>query len=395
MIKNRENLLSHGDISLRKNLIGIVESLLEEIRADKIVKEKTEYNGKILKIGEFSMNLNFKNIYVVGFGKCSGEMALALENIIGDRISGGIINTNHEVNLKRIKVNIASHPLPDEKTVKYSKEILEFLKNVNREDLVIILVSGGASSLFEVPKKNVSLEEERRIVDEMMKSGRNIEEINRERISLSSVKGGKLLNYIQSRCVSLILSDVISSPEFVGSGPTYNEKRNKFCKNIVIGDNSYARKKAREIAEKLGFNGRISDTILHGEPWKIASKIFREMERREEKIIIWGGETSVNVLNSSGIGGRNQELSLYLGKRIAGKNMAFSCFGTDGIDGPTDSAGGIVDGYTMERMIAMGMNIDERLKNHDSYTALKILGDLIITGNTGTNLADICIGIKN
>ncbi len=396
MIENRSELISHGIVGLRRKIINILSSLLEEIRGDKIVRNKVKSDGKNLKIENISMDLNFENLYVIGFGKSSGELALALEDILGDRISGGIINTNHEVKLKRIKVNIASHPLPDEKTVIYSREILDFLKNSGKRDLVIVLVSGGASSLFEVPKKGISLDKERKIVENMMKSGVNIEDINRMRISLSSVKGGKLLNYIYpSQCLSLILSDVIGDAKFVGSGPTFFQEKYKICENIVIGDNNYAKEKAREIAEKMGFNTKISNTNLRGEPRDISENIFKEFKRSNEKIMIWGGETTVNIQKSSGIGGRNQELSLYLGKRISGKNMAFSCIGTDGIDGPTDAAGGIADGYTMDRLQSLKINLDEKLKEHDSYNVLKVLGDLIITGDTGSNLADICIGIKD
>ena len=391
MIKNRESLLSHGIKDARKYCIKILEHLLEEIRGDVIVRRNVSISDDMLQISNFSIKINFRHIFVVGFGKASGEMADGLEKILGDRIAGGIINTDHPVNLRKIKVNICSHPLPDTSTVKKSMEIIDFLTHAGEEDLVIVLVSGGASSLFEIPAEGVTIDKIRKVTEDMLRGGYDIEKINKIRIKLSAVKGGKLLKYIYpAEHITLVLSDVIGNPKYVGSGPTYS----KDDRYIVIGDNDMAMKIAKKIVNTMGLNAKVSDLILHGEPKNIADKIYRELKESKEKVLIWGGETTVNVGNSRCVGGRNQELALYLAKFIKEKDICFACVGTDGIDGPTDAAGGIVDGLTIKRLKEKGISIDEALKNHNSYVSFKKLGDLIITGPTGTNVADICIGIK-
>ncbi|AGB04329.1 putative glycerate kinase [Aciduliprofundum sp. MAR08-339] len=381
-----DSLTSHGNILIRNTLIPMVDSLLRETRADKILKEKIKIEDNILKIKGNDIQLNFERIFVVGFGKASIPMARALEEIMGRRINGGIISSPYKGSLKRIKVMVASHPFPDERTLEASEEIVELVKMAEEDDLVIVLVSGGASSLFEIPVDGMSIEEEARMVRERMLKGDDIITLNKLRIKLSKVKGGKFVDYIRpAKCISLILSDVIGPPEFVGSGPTYG----KGCMNILIADNRYALKKAQKLARERGFTARISPTILSGEPKTMAKKIIESFQGR---MTIWGGETTVRV-EKGGIGGRNQELSLYLAEKLD-RNAGFICIGTDGIDGPTNAAGGVVDDRTIIRARNLGMDIKSILKEHNSYIALKKLEDLIITGYTGTNLADVCIGLR-
>ncbi len=388
MIKNTPTLLAHGDVSIREKLIEVAEKLLWEIRGDRIIEENVRIAGVKMWIKGHPVDLDFENIYIVGFGKASGEMAQALEGMIGE-IKKGVVNTNHSVNTERIKLNICPHPLPDESTVAYSGEILKIVKEAGENALIIFLVSGGGSALFEIPHDGITIEEEREIVEKLLAMGEDIEKINETRILLSKVKGGKLLQYVKpASCISLIISDVISHPKYVASGPTWGDYER--CENFMIADNQYGKEKAKKIAEGMGIRAEISPTILRGEPSEIASRLVEELKKGEE-MVIWGGETTVNVANARGIGGRNQELALRIAERISGENMAFLCIGTDGIDGPTDAAGGIVDGETMRRI----KRYDEEMKEHNSYGILKNLGDAIITGHTGANIADICLGIKS
>ncbi len=381
-----DSLTSHGNVLIRNTLIPLVDSLLREIRADNILKEKIKIEDNTLKIKGNDIQLNFNRIFVVGFGKASVPMARALEEIMGGRIKGGIISSPYKGSLKRIKVMVASHPFPDERTLEASEEIVELVKMAEQDDLVIVLVSGGASSLFEIPVDGMSIEDEARMVRERMLRGDDIITLNKLRIKLSKVKGGKFVDYIRpAKCVSLIISDVIGPPEFVGSGPTYG----KGCMNILIADNRYALKRAQKLARERGFAAKISPTILSGEPKTMAKKIIESFQGR---MTIWGGETTVRV-EKEGIGGRNQELSLYLAEKLD-RNEGFICIGTDGIDGPTNAAGGVVDDRTIIRARNLGIDIKSILKGHNSYIALKKLEDLIITGYTGTNLADVCIGLR-
>lgn len=389
MIKNKEFLTKHGNREARKILLMLADSLLENIRADKIVKEYVSSEDNALQIMEKRIPLNFRRIFVVGFGKAAVPMARAMENILEDKIHTGMVNSPYPARLERIKVNVASHPLPDERTLNASRKILEMVKEAGKDDLLIVLVSGGASSLFEVPRNGITLGDEKEVIKKSMLSGMDVIELNKLRISLSSVKGGKFLKFVApAKCISLIISDVIGPPEFVGSGPTYGEYRN--CENFVLADNRYALKKAKDIAEEMGLRARISPITLRGEPRNMAKVINRDMGKG---ITIWGGETVVKA-TAQGKGGRNQELALYLAREIKDRNEGFLCMGTDGIDGPTDAAGGIVDGSTLKRIGELGMNLEEMLSQHDSYKVLKELRDLIITGYTGTNLADICLGYR-
>ncbi len=388
MIKNTPSLLAHGNVKLRKKLLEIAEKLLWEIKGDRVIEENIRVEGGKMWIKGHPVDLDFENIYVVGFGKASGEMAQALEKKIGE-IKNGVVNTNHGVKVERVKLNICPHPLPDESTVAHSEEILKIVEEAGENDLIIFLISGGGSALFEIPRDGITIAEEREIVGELLAMGEDVEKINETRILLSKVKGGKLLQYAKpASCISLIISDVISRPKYVASGPTWGDYER--CENFVIADNQYGKRKVKKIAEELGIRAEISPTILRGEPSEIAPRLVEELKKGEE-MVIWGGETTVNVGNAHGMGGRNQELALRIAERISGENMAFLCIGTDGIDGPTDAAGGIVDGETMRRI----NRYDEEMKEHNSYGILKNLGDAIITGHTGANIADICLGIKS
>ena len=414
VIKNMDDLLTHGDTDVREPLLAVADTTLERIRADRIVRDRVGIRGNLLIVRDRKIELNFRDIYVVGFGKASVPMAAEMERILGDRLSGGMVNSPYPAKLSKIEVNVTSHPYPDRKTLEASLKILEFLKSVGKEDLVIVLLSGGASSLFEVPVEGLTIEEEAKIIKKVMLEGADIIELNMLRIALSKVKGGGLLDYIYpARCVSLIISDVIGDPKFVGSGPTYSQeydvstilkkydlpvnlgkkrKSGHKCENVVLADNGYALKVACEVASSMGYAVKLSRNAMLGEPSSMARKILDEM-RNFRGIMIWGGETNVKV-EGNGIGGRNQELALYLSGGVRGCKMGFLCVGTDGIDGPTDAAGGIVDGGTMKRLEDMGIDVECELARHNSYFVLKKLGDLIITGYTGTNLADICVGYR-
>ena len=421
MIKNIEALENHGNTKLRPQLLKLADLLLKEIDAYKIVKENVKKEGYKLIVKEKIFSLNSKRIFVVGFGKASLPMAKAIYEKLGNRIEGGIINTPFPGKVDDFKVNVLSHPFPDERTVKYSRELVNFVGELGKDDLLIVLLSGGASALFEIPKGDVSIEEETEIVRTMMNRGADIFELNAIRMALSSVKGGKFLKYAYPvKVISLILSDVIGHPKWVGSGPTYPQSysiekivekyglqiktydlkvREKLMKdikkadvhNILLADNRYALEKGKMMGEKMKLKVRVFPDFLKGEPRDAHRRILETM-KGDFSLFIFGGETRVNVAKTYGLGGRNQELSLYLAGKME-PNTSFLCMGTDGIDGPTDAAGGIVDDTTYERAENLGIDIGLELRNHNSYGVLKKLGDLIFTGYTGTNLADVCIGL--
>ena len=415
MIKNIATLKNHGRKELRGEILSIADSLLHEINARKIVKENVHLENNILKIKDEEYPLDSQRIFVVGFGKAAVPMAQALWDILGNKITAGIINSPFPSRIPLFKINVVPHPFPDKRTVAASQEIIDFVRKLNEEDILLCLISGGASALFEIPIPGISIEEESKIIKLMMRRGADIIELNKVRVALSQVKGGKFLRFVRAKnCISLIISDVIGPPQFVGSGPTYPQKyeidkllekyelhfqipeyeiSESKAENIVLADNTYALEKAFQIAKDKGYEAKIFPEFLRGDPQTLLNKFSRVMEKNTEKILIFGGETTVNVGNALGKGGRNQELALYLAKLLP-PYSCFLCMGTDGIDGPTDAAGGIVDDLTLKRAEQMNIDVEKELENHNSYHVLHALKDLIFTGYTGTNLADICIGIR-
>ncbi len=382
-----------GDIRIneaRDTLLHIIDDFLRSIRADNIVRENVRVFDNALKIRDRMIPLG-DEVYLVGFGKASAEMAFPLEALLGSRLRGGVINTDHPIALQRVRVNVTSHPLPDEHTVEKSREIVEFLESLDSGSMVIFLVSGGASSLFEVP--TIPLEDYRSIVLREMSRGASIEELNALRISLSSVKGGKLLKHVRAKCISLIISDVPSSPRLVGSGPTFpaDGSRGK-CKNIVIADNLWAREKFADIARNHGIEFSVEREDIRGDLSQGEMKMLDVCKSTGSAV--FGGELTVKLGKYQGVGGRNQELALRVARKIRDEQLIFGAIGTDGKDGNSDACGAIVDGNTAMLIEAHGMPIDFYLKRHDSTSALRVSGDVIMTGPTGSNLADIYFCFK-
>jgi len=414
-------------LSKQKNiLMNIVSETIKSCLPDNAVKMELTKN-KLL--------LSSDNVILVSIGKAAWRMARAAVDILGDRIKKGIVITkyNHsEGPIERLEIYEAGHPLPDENTLKATKRALELTTGLSEEDVVLFLISGGGSALFELPKNGISLEELQDITNQLLKSGADIVEINTVRKHLSKVKGGRFAKHVYpARIVSLILSDVLGDKlDSIASGPTYpdsstseqaleiikkynvqvsqfvlealKEETPKQLVNVeshIIGSVKSACQKANELAQSYGYNSLILTTTLNceaREAGKFLASIAREISENDRPLkkpaaIITGGETVVHV-KGNGKGGRNQELALSFAIKIAGsKNVALCSFGTDGTDGPTDAAGGIVDGETYLKIKQAGHKPEEFLENNDSYHALKIAGDLLITGPTGTNVNDVVI----
>ncbi|MEM0084297.1 MAG: glycerate kinase [Candidatus Methanomethylicia archaeon] len=451
MIINREELVS-GNRSYERN---IVLDLLEEgVRASDSYKNvkrilKIE-EGNIVVNGDFKVPLgDIERIIVVGAGKASARMALGIEEILEDKIEyDGIIIApkNIKTKLKRIKILEGDHPTPSLRNVENTMEIIKLLKSRGDKDLVIVLISGGGSSLLTIPEEGLKIEDIIEITNLLLKCGANIYEINAVRKHICGVKGGKLFaRYIYpSKAITLIISDVIGDNiEVIASGPTalntttpkqakevlkkyglwdtapnrikkylddlivkggwrFNEEIFNKVKNIVIANNLQSLIAMKEIALKIGYNTIIISSKIQGEAreaGKIIGGILLEALTsghpvKSPAVIIAGGETTVTV-KGSGKGGRNQELALSTAKIIDGNSrIVFASMGSDGIDGNTDVAGAIVDDETMSVARGMGLNEDEYLNNNDTYNFFRKIGNsLIITGVTETNVNDFMIGV--
>jgi len=389
-----------------------------------------------------------RKIHVIGFGKSSYKMALAVNDLFEKNIVGGVIITpDQEGSLGNILVLKGDHPIPRDNTLRSSKKLLEYLENIDEKDLVFILISGGGSALFEIPLKDISLEEIALVSELLMKSGADIFELNTVRKHLSAVKGGRLLKYIKSKEIySLIISDVIGDPiSFIASGPTdadpttyrdavevikrrglWNKIPDKIkdllmkgmegfveesikpgdkilnkCRNIVIASNKMSLEAIERKAKEIGFNTLFLGPYIQGEAREVG-KMFASILRSIKKInkpisppgaVIAGGETTVTV-RGRGVGGRNQETCLSLMIEIKDlDNVYFACMGSDGVDGVSPAAGAVVDDKAYWEAVEKGLDPKTYLDNNDSYTILKSIGRTIETGYTGTNVGDFYIGL--
>ncbi|WP_041077849.1 glycerate kinase type-2 family protein [Thermotoga caldifontis] len=409
-------------MNLRQDALTIVEETIGFVLPDVAVRKKLE-------------ELELSNVVLVAIGKAAWRMAKAAKETLKEKIKKGIVITKYghsEGEIENLEIYEAGHPIPDENTIKATERALEIVEGLSEKDTVLFLVSGGGSALFEKPKGTVTLQQLQNITDQLLRSGANIEEINAVRKHLSEVKGGRFAQKVQpARVVCLILSDVLSNRlDVIASGPAhpdasscedalrilerYNikvdenvleelkEETPKQLSNVesyIIADVKLACEKAAEVASRLGYSATILTSSLDCEAKEAGffiGAIAREIVLHERPLkkpcaIVLGGETVVRV-KGKGKGGRNQELALASAIKIAGlENVVVCSVGTDGTDGPTDAAGGIVDGRTVQRIKDAGFDPAELLEDNNSYEALKIAGDLLITGPTGTNVNDLIL----
>ena len=418
---------------LRKEALGIFRAALKAADPAGAV-------ARALEAGSYD---RYRRIFVIGAGKASATMARAAERVLGRRIEAGLINTKygHLARLRRIELNECGHPVPDERGVEGARRIAAMAESAGPDDLVICLVSGGASALLPLPAEPVTLAEKQETTKLLLASGANIHEINAVRKHISSIKGGQLARLAAPAAVeSLLLSDVIGDDlDVIGSGPTAPDASTfhraleildkygirgkapaavrerlergaageiaetpkpgdalfRGTRNRVIGSNRLAVDAAAARARELGYRTLVLSTFIEGETRDVArmhAAIAREIAHSGRPVkppacIITGGETTV-TLRGGGKGGRNQEFVLAAAIDIAGMdNVVVLSAGTDGTDGPTDAAGAIADGRTLERNPCA----PRFLAANDAYHYFQPLGDLVMTGPTGTNVMDVRI----
>jgi len=453
-ITNKQALLNNARTSVdRRAREAVLEALDAALKASdpyQLVVDHVRRSGSELIIDSESIHLDkFRRIHVIGGGKASGAMTQALETLLGDRITGGLVNvltnTSSRYRTKRIKLNEAGHPLPTESGLEGAKMMVELAERSGEEDLIICLISGGGSAMMTLPRDGVNLEDKQAVTRLLLHAGADIGELNTVRKHLSAFKGGWLAKRAEPATVlSLILSDVIGDPlDTIASGPTAPDQTTysdaieilrRFrlwqqvpssvrqtlemgasgllpetpksddptflrVKNIIIGNNRRACLAARKRLVELGFNTQFLTSFMKGEAKQaglflasIANEILNSGNpvSRPAGVVV-GGETTVTV-TGTGIGGRNQEVVLSAATaipRIDGVSMA--SIGSDGIDGPTDAAGALLDGKTMTRAQEIKLDYKRSLQDNDSYNFFSRLGDLVITGPTGSNVNDIAV----
>ena len=430
---------------IRPLLRKLIVRGLDAVDARKAVGRAISRNGEELVIGRRRYDLRrYDRVVVLGAGKATASMAQAVEQRLGSRLQGGfvVVKHGHVVPTKRIVVAEASHPVPDRFGLQAAARLSAMAAELGRRDLLIVLLSGGASSLLPAPVAGITLADKQRTTQKLLRCGANIGDINIVRKHLSRIKGGRLAELTKATVVTVILSDVLGDDlSAIASGPTapdpttYRDavailKRYRIwqavpqrvrrhldrgCQGLVsetpkpgsplfrrvhhhiVGNNAAAVAAVARAAREAGLRTLVHRSALTGEAGEegqrfgaLAKNIVREGTPLQRPCcVVAGGETTVTV-TGNGTGGRAQEFAAAAALEIADLAKVWVvAIGTDGTDGPTDAAGAVIDGHTVARAKRLSVDLKGALKRHNTYPALKKLHQLILTGPTGTNVNDL------
>ena len=408
-------------MTLREQAERIIKAALSAAQPDSAVK-------KALQNADFSAG----KLILVAAGKAAWQMAKAAYEELGDRINGGVVITKYGHSQGKISdfaIYEAGHPVPDENSFLATEKAIEAVSNLNENDTVLFLLSGGGSALFEKPL--IPAADLERLTKELLACGADIVEINTLRKRFSAVKGGRFAELcVPAKVFTVVLSDVLGDRlDMIASGPAYPDSSSaedalnivkkyhltlteemqellhketpKTLNNVethITGSVRQLCAAAKQVCEELGYETTILTDCLcctARDAGSFLGSIARCHGNSGKKLAFLAGGETVVQLTGSGLGGRNQELALAAAEQIAELNACVFSLGSDGTDGPTDAAGGYVDGKTATLLRKQGISISEALKNNDSYHALKACGGLIITGPTGTNVNDLSVLLIN
>ena len=404
--------------NLRKDADRIIDRAIKESLPDsavrKALQEFPETKGKVV---------------LIAVGKAAWQMADAAYGFLGERISGGVVVTKYDHSKGRIgnlEIYEGGHPVPDENSYRGTSAAIKAVEGLGEEDIVLFLVSGGGSALFEKPL--IPSSDMARLTSELLASGASITEMNTIRKRMSAVKGGKFALLCKpAKVFSIVLSDIIGDPlDMIASGPAYPdsstreeaeaiaeaygltltdemkkllaEETPKSLDNVethVTGSVRELCASASRAAEELGYKSFVITSYLsciaREAGVMMADIAMHNKDSKESLAFIMGGETVVK-LTGKGKGGRNQELALSAAPLLSSvENAAVFSVGSDGTDGPTDAAGGYVDSDTLSILKAKGIDVQKVLEDNDAYHALEKCGGLVITGPTGTNVNDVSV----
>lgn len=433
---------------MRDDALQIFTAAVRAVQPHYLLPRHLQWQHGQLRLGnQLFTGDDIDKVYVIGAGKASAAMAREAELILGDRIDEGIVVTKYEhgFRLKTIQCIEAGHPVPDEKSVQAGREIIRLLKKAGEKDLVIALISGGASALMVDCPPGILLPDLQEVFTRLLQCGATIREMNTVRKHLSAgIKGGQLARTAwPATLVSLILSDVIGDPlDSIASGPTVADTStfadvwdilrkyqlpdklpvsiirwlqlglNKqmadtpkpgdpvFDKahNYLIGTNHIALEAAAAAARALHYEPVILTDSLQGEARDKAKELVQQIKAYDgprPACLLMGGETTVTIKNK-GKGGRNQEFALAALAALIdtpGDLPVIVSAGTDGTDGPTDAAGAVVDAFVIQTAQRLHLNPAAFLEQNDSYHFFKQAGGQIITGPTHTNVMDIIVAL--
>jgi len=438
LFKNQDQLIANGQTpelqNKRKDVLEMLTAAIEAVDPYSSVKRLFKDNQIVLDRRAVNLS-DFDNIYVVGFGKASVGMAKAVCDSIA--VAKAVIITNNPLQktIDEIDVFVGGHPIPTMGSIQGTENIIQVAEQCKENDLLIVLISGGGSALLCKPR--IDLKQMQKTTDLLLRCGADINEINTIRKHLSLVKGGQLVKYARGYVLSLVISDIVNDPlEFIASGPTVPDSTTFFDTqeilkkyelwekvpvnvkelieegisgkisetpkkedtifkktfNFIVANNEIACKNILEKAESLGYDARLLSVSITGEAknkgLELVSNVQSLLEEDQKIVFIAGGETTVTV-KGNGKGGRNQELVLGCVEKISGTDTVIASFATDGIDGNSDAAGAIADGYSLYRAKKKGYYPKKFLDENNSYDFFNHLNDLFLTGPTGTNVMDV------
>jgi glycerate 2-kinase len=420
-IKNRNTLV--GESEIRKDALDILESAYDAISTEKILKGRISLDSGEICIDDGRYTCaNYENIYFLGIGKCALEGARVIEDVLGDRLTEGVVIDVSQGELKKIRSYKGTHPLPSEDNVIATKEAVSMLEKATERDLVLVLVSGGGSALMCLPYQ-VSVETLISITSELTKAGADIYELNTVRKHLSMVKGGQLSKLAYpAEVVSLIFSDVLGDDiSVIASGPTIRDtssvsdaekilerydilkkigtrnlslietpKDEKYftkTRNVLVVSNANALQAMKAKAIELGYETQILTDKLSGEAREVGV-YFAKTEPANKRCIIAGGETTVTI-KGSGKGGRNQEAVLASLPYLP-EGRVFISVASDGCDN-TDVAGALGDSEVYASSLKAGLSVESFLEENNSYDFFRKAGGHIETGLTGSNVSDLLL----
>ncbi|HSN76401.1 MAG TPA: DUF4147 domain-containing protein [Anaerolineae bacterium] len=442
-----------ADPARRQRILPVLEAALHAVDPGPAVSRALQRTGSRLAIGDAVYDLDrFEHVYLLGFGKAAVAMGLAAAEALGERLTAGALLTKHghatgaAMLPASVAVLEAGHPVPDAAGVHAAQRIAALAQQATARDLVLCLISGGGSALLTLPAAGLDLPDLQAATEALLRCGASIDEINTLRKHLEQLKGGQLGRLASpATLASLVLSDVVGSPlDVIASGPTVPDRSTwaeawqivqryglepalpapvvqhlraglagqlpdtakagdpafDRCQTVVVADNALAAQAAQAKAHELGFNTLLLSTFVEGEAREVARvavALGREVAAHGRPLappacLLLGGETTV-TLRGAGKGGRNQELALAAALLLAripeGERIVLASLATDGSDGPTDSAGGLVDAGSVVRGRAFGLDAAAHLAGNDAYPFLNASGDLLRTGPTQTNVNDL------
>lgn len=415
--------LEPTDPAATRRLLEALDAALDAVEPGRLVRNAlASYDVGILVGGQ---PVPACRVSVLAFGKAAPAMARAAQQALGGLVSRGLVVTDAAAEVPRwAELVVAGHPIPDQSSVRGARAAIVLAETVEPGDLLLALVSGGGSAILEAPVEGLSLEDIRDLNDRLIRSGAPIGAINRVRQAVSMVKGGRLAARCRGRIATLVVSDVGSDPAVVASGPTVvttgvgahaDEVLDRFRIGgraagqvremarfpagvaptparegpaLILADCFTAGRAAVRHLAAAGLSVTLGNDPLAGDATRAVRKALASTPDGE--VLVLAGETTIEVIGN-GRGGRNQHAAVVAGIEIAGTSHRFLAAGTDGIDGPTDAAGGCVDGGTVT-----DPDVARRhLAGFDSYPYLERKGALLRTGKTGTNVADLWIVDKS